>query len=98
MDEAFRAKRDGGAVKVPRPTPHCCPKQSNRLRRPDYREKIMGATLFLFLAAVLLSSLVVGFGELNRTYRSRSALAVPSPPVARAELIELIGQPSDHAQ
>jgi hypothetical protein len=75
--------------------PDRCPKERGLRRAPDSRDKMMFAALFLFLAAVLLSTLAVGFVELNRAHRSSSAIGIP-PPVARA--VELMGQPSYYAR
>ena len=89
LDEAYRSKRDGRAVSFRCLRPGC-PAERGPRRLRYYHVRMLWSALFLFLAVVLLSSLVVGVRDLNGAPDSESGIAEPSP-VARAELVHLMG-------
>jgi hypothetical protein len=71
--------------------------ERGRARRPGCADRMAFQVRFLVLAAVLLSSVLIGLRDLNTRARLESVIAEP-PPVARAKAVQLVSEPSNHAR
>ncbi len=72
-----------------------CGAECGARRRPGCSDRLAFRILFVALAAVLLVSRFIGIRDLNTGARLESVVAEP-PPVARAEAVQLVSEPSDY--
>lgn len=73
-----------------------CPVERGARRRPACSDRMICRALFLMLMLVLVLSLAIGFIRLSKAAPSRSISE--STPVARAELVQLVGDATDNAR
>lgn len=73
-----------------------CAVECGRRRHPGCADRMLCFALFLVLVSVVLFSLLMGFRNLTTIARSHSAVPAP-PPVAAAQMVQLMGETPDHA-
>lgn len=73
-----------------------CPAECGTRKKPGCNDRMLWHGLFLFLVAMILFGLAVGARDLMTAARLKSGAAEP-PPVAAAEVMELVGESADNA-
>jgi hypothetical protein len=74
-----------------------CPLECGTRRHPGCADRMAFRILFVAFAAVLILSVLIGVRDLNTRTRSESVIAEP-PPVARAETVQLVSEPSNYTR